>query len=253
MNPSTIELIHHHRSVRRYLPDPVPRETIERIVTAAQHGSTSSNLQMMSVVVVTNDAKRKQIAELCRRQFIAEAPVFLVWCADLKRLDRACELRGYTQITSYVENFLRAGLDATIASQTAALAAESLGLGICYIGAIRDNLKNVIDLLALPRLVFPIFGMTVGRPADEPRIKHRLPIAAVLHWETYNQNQDEALRDYDRLMIETEFYRENQATLPSNGSNVNDYGWLEHSARLVSQPRRTNLQQVLSDQGFDLK
>jgi nitroreductase len=254
VSTSTIELIHRHGSVRHYKPDPVPTEMVETIVMAAQRSSTSSNLQMMSVVAVTDADKRKRLAELCGNQsHIAEAPVFMAWCADLNRLERVCQLRGYKQVAEYAENFLLATVDTAIASQTAALAAESLGLGICYIGSIRNNPRAVIELLALPHLVFPVTGMTVGWPAAAPRLRPRLTAKAVLHWETYNRDQDQALRDYDRAMIETGIYEGRQVPVPGKPEQVEDYGWLEHSARRVSQPTRTILRTVLMSQGFELK
>ena len=254
MNNSTLELIHRHGSVRNYKTDPVPQEMIKAIVAAAQRSSTSSNLQMMSVVAVTDSAKRKRLAELCGKQeHIALAPVFMAWCADLNRLDRACELRGYTQVAGYVENFVLAAVDTAIASQTGALAAESLGLGICYIGSIRNNPKDVIELLDLPRLVFPVTGMTVGWPAKSPALRPRLATEAVLHWETYQHEQDHALHDYDRAMIATGIYEGRQVPAPGKPEVMEDYGWLEHSARRVSQPTRTFLRQVLAGQGFELK
>ena len=250
---TTIELIHSHGSVRAYKSDPVPAETIERVVAAAQRSSTSSNLQMRSVVAVTDTHKRNRLAELCGdQQSISEAPVFLAWCADLNRMDRVCELRGYKQVTEYVENFLIATVDVSIAAQTAALAAESLGLGICYIGAIRNNPREVINLLGLPRLVFPVMGMTVGWPAAKPHIRPRLPIRAVLHWQSYRRDQDPELYQYDREMIETGIYQDRQVPVPGKSSEMEDYGWLEHSARRVSQPNRTILRAVLKDQGFGL-
>jgi FMN reductase (NADPH) len=254
MSTPTIELIHCHGSVRRYEPNPVPVEMVETVVAAAQRSSTSSNLQMMSVVAVTDAARRAGLAELCGRQeHIAQAPVFLAWCADLNRLDRVCELRGYKQVAEFVENFMLATVDAAIAAQTAALAAESLGLGICYIGSIRNHPQDVIELLALPRLVFPVTGMTLGWPAVSPRFRPRLPTSAVLHWDTYHRDQDLALHDYDRAMIETGIYEGRQVTAPGKPEQVEDYGWLEHSARRVSQPTRTGLRQVLEQQGFELK
>ena len=254
MSTSAIELIHRHGSVRHYQPDPVPTEMVETIVAAAQRSSTSSNLQMMSVVAVTDADKRKRLAELCGNQsHIAEAPVFMAWCADLNRLERVCQLRGYKQVAQYVENFLLATVDTAIASQTAALAAESLGLGICYIGSIRNNPQAVIELLALPHLVFPVTGMTLGWPSAAPRLRPRLATRAALHWETYHRNQDQALRDYDRVMVETGIYEGRQVPVPGQPEQVEDYGWLEHSARRVSQPTRTFLRAVLMDQGFELK
>lgn len=248
-----LEVIHRHASVRHYKPDPLPKELIETIVRAAQRASTSSNLQAWSVIAVTDAERRRQLAALCGDQrHIVEAPLFFAWCADLARLDRVCELRGYAQVTNYVENFLVAALDAVIAAQNAALAAESLGLGICYIGAIRNHPQEVIELLALPRLTFPIVGMTVGWPARTPRQKPRLPLEAVLHWETYHQDQDEALRAYDRAMAESGIYANRQIGLPEQ-KNVENYGWMEHSARRVSQAQRTQLRQVLHQQGFNLE
>jgi FMN reductase (NADPH) len=254
MTTLAIDLIRRHGSVRHYAADSVPTPMIETIVAAAQCSSTSSNLQMMSVVAVTDPAKRKQISEWCGNQaHIAQAPVLLIWCADLNRLDRACELRGYRQVTEYVENFLVAATDAAIAAQSAALAAESLGLGICYIGSIRNRIQEVIDLLELPRLVFPISGMTVGWPGRPAVIRPRLATKTVLHWDSYNRNHDQALCEYDRAMIETGIYEGRQVPVPGRPGELEDYGWMEHSARRVSQPARTDLREVMARQGFGLK
>lgn len=254
MKNAILDLIHKHASVRHYKPEPLPTDWIEAIVSAGQGASTSSNLQMYTAIAVTEEAKRNQLAELCGNQLhICEAPVFLAWCADLARLERVCQLRGYTQVTEYVENFLVAASDTAIAAQTAALAAESLGLGICFIGSIRNRAQAVINLLALPRLVFPITGMTVGWPAKEPPAHPRLPLEAVLHWERYNPDQDRVLQEYDQTMLATHLYRGRQVPVPGNQGQMEDYSWQEHSARRVSRAERTDLRQVLEDQGFSLK
>lgn len=253
-NNPVLELMADHGSVRKYRPDPVPAQTVSEIVYAAQRASTSSNLQMWTVVAVTGQARRDRLAELCGNQaHIAQAPLFLAWCADLARLDRACELRGYTQVTEYVENFLVAALDAAIAAQNGALAAESLGLGICYIGGIRNRPLDVVELLEMPRLTFPITGMTVGWPAVEPPKRPRLDTAAVLHWEHYDTaREDELLRAYDQAMIATGIYQGRQVRTPGALEVMENYGWLEHSARRVSQPTRTRLREAIEKQGFAL-
>ena len=256
MNVSpTIELIHRHASVRSYRTDPVSVEQVEAIVAAGQRSSTSSNLQMFSVVAVADQATRQQLAVLCGNQeHIAQAPVFLAWCADLARLDRACQLRGYEQVTKYVESFLLAAVDTSLAMQNSALAAESMGLGMCYIGAIRNRPQEVIDLLELPRLVFPIAGMTLGWPAVEPILRPRLPLSAVLHWEHYDcTREDEMLAEYDQAMVATGIYNSRQVAAPGKDGEMEDYGWTEHSARRVSQPARTHLREVLLRQGFALE
>ncbi len=253
-NP-VLDLIHDHGSVRKYRPAPVAAPIITAIVHAAQRASTSSNLQMWTVVAVEDPVKRERLAEICGSQaHVAQAPIFLAWCADLARLDRTCELRGYVQVADYCENFLVAAVDAAIAAQNAAVAAESLGLGICYIGAIRNNPLQVMELLKLPRLTFPITGMTVGWPATEPPKRPRLDTAAVLHWEEYDTTKtDEWLLSYDQAMIATGIYEGRQVPMPDKPEVMEDYGWMEHTARRVSQPTRTHLRAALEHQGFLLK
>ncbi|MBN2043845.1 MAG: NADPH-dependent oxidoreductase [Anaerolineales bacterium] len=253
MTNSTIDLMHQHGSVRSYKSDPVPRQMIETITAAGQRASTSSNLQMYSVVVTTGKAKRKRLMELCGNQkHIAQAPVFMTWCADLSRLERVCQLQGYQHESGNVENFLLAAVDVSLVMQNAALAAESLGLGMCYIGSIRNNPQEVIDLLGLPTLVFPISGMTLGWPVKAPMIRPRLPLEAVLHWECYNQDDEAYLRAYDQAMVDTGIYAGRQVTgggeMPKSA-----YGWLEHSARRVSKSQREGLLKVLQKSGFALK
>jgi nitroreductase len=254
MTNPTIELIHRHGSVREYKPDPVPREMVETIIAAGQRAATSSNLQMYGVVVTTEPKDRTRMQEFCGGQVhISQAPTFLTWCADLSRLDRICEARGYTHQPGYVENFLLAAVDAVIAAQNAGLAAESLGLGFCYIGAIRNNPRDVIQLLGLPRLVFPVVGMTVGWPVKPPRIRPRLPLEAVTHWGRYNpENETVHLEQYDQEMIATGIYSGRQVSqedpLPES-----KYGWQEHSARRVSNVLRPHLRAVLQEIGFELK
>ncbi len=254
MNNPTVDLMQRHASVRHYKPDPLPADLIETLIAAGQHASTSSNLQSFSVVAVTDAEKRRRLAELCGEQaHIREAPVFLAWCADLARMQRVCELRGYDQVTDYVENFLVAAVDAALAAQNASLAAESLGLGICFIGYIRNIPEQVIRLLELPRLVFPITGMTVGWPAKAPHQRPRLPLNAVLHWEKYDPCQDEALLEYDQAMRLTGIYQGRQVPVPGKEGQMEDYGWMEHSARRVSKAERTGLRAAIEGQGFGLK
>lgn len=250
-----LDQINQHATVRNYKPDPIPRQWIETIVIAGQRAATSSNLQAYSAIAVTDAQMRNELAHWCGdQQHIIDAPVFIAWCADLSKLDRACQLRDLPHEHDYVENFLIAAVDVALVMQNAALAAESLGLGLCYIGAIRNHPREVISLLNLPKLMFPIAGMTMGFPAREPKQRPRLPLEAVLHWERYSDaQQDEALQMYDKLMAATGIYDHRQVQVPGRAGEMEAYGWLEHSARRVSQPTRTHLRDVLREQGFELK
>ncbi len=199
-----------HRSVRSFLPDPVTDEHLEAMVAAAQSAPTSSNLQAWSVVAVRNSAHKSRLAALAAEQgFIDEAPLLLVWLADLGRARRLAErhcrpLDG----ADYLESTFLGFLDATLAAQNAVVAAESLGLGTVCVGAIRNHPEEVARELDLPPHVFAVFGLAVGWPDPEERadVKPRLPQSAVLHRERYDAPRadagidayDERLRAYNR-------------------------------------------------------
>lgn len=255
MSTPTIELMHRHRSIRQFTPQAVSRETVETIVAAGQRAATSSNMQFYSAVAVTDPVKKEQLATLCGNQDqIRQAPVFIAWCADRSRMERASQQRGFQQNSEYMEAFLVAAVDVALLMQNAALAAESLGLGFCYIGAIRNDTQAIIDLLELPRLVFPIAGMTLGWPNDEPILRPRLATEAILHWERYDASQEEEmLIAYDQAMAATGIYDNRQVEVPGQPGVMEEYGWREHSARRLSRPNRTGLREVLQRQGFDLK
>lgn len=252
---ATIEQIYQHGSVRSYRDEPVPTEMVEAIIRAAQRSATSNNFQVYSVVASTEQAQRAALSEIAGGQeHIKQAPVFLTWVADLSRLDRICQRRGYEQRAEFMEPFLVSVVDVAIAMQTATLAAESLGLGSCYIGAIRNDPSKVIELLNLPKLTFPISGMTVGWPQQPPMQRPRLPLDAVLHWGRYDTTgEEQQMAEYDKAMIETGIYSGRQVTVPGVEGEMEEYGWQEHCARRVSQPQRTHLRGVIQDQGLELK
>ena len=257
---SVMDVLRGHASCRKYNPDPVDDATIREIVALAQRAATSSNLQLWSALIVRNPETRLRLAELCGGQpHIAAAPVFIAWLADRARLDRAAELRGFSQDSSTLESFLVAAVDTAVAMQNATVAAEAMGLGTCYIGGIRNNTAGVIDLLQLPNHVFPIAGMTLGVPAKPPRKnKPRLSLDGVIHYETYDPTPDEILVDYDTTMRDTGIYRNRQqpGTRPDGSAAEQipeeEYGWLEHSARRVSAPQRPDLSVQVRRQGFRL-
>lgn len=191
-----------HRSVRAYRRDPLPAGTIEILVAAAQSAASSSNLQLWSVVAVADGNRRAQLAKLAGgQQHIADAPLILLWIADLARAhDIAARGEAPVEGFGYLESFLVAALDAALAAQNAVVAAETLGLGTVYIGALRNRPEDVAALIDLPANAAVVFGLVVGWPdADRPTsIKPRLPQAAVLHHERYAlKPQRGAVDSYD--------------------------------------------------------
>jgi nitroreductase len=201
----TLEAILSHRSVRNYLPQPVPEGILQLAVAAAQSAPTSSGLQAWSVVAVEDPQRRARLAELASpNPQILSAPLFLVWLADLSRLRKIAAEHGKTgEGLDYMESFLLGAIDASLAAQNALTALESLGLGTCYIGGIRNHPAEVGEVLGLPPEVFAVFGMTVGYPdpAVHTDVKPRLPQSLVLHREHYQARPSEAdLTAYDDTM-----------------------------------------------------
>jgi nitroreductase len=243
-----------HRSVRQYLPKALPAGTLELLVAAAQSAATSSNLQLWSVVAVEDAERRRALAQVANNQaHIQQAPLFLVWVADLNRATELGQARGIPgEGLSYLEMFLMASIDTALAAQNAVVAAESLGLGTVYIGALRNHPERVAELLGLPSKAFAVFGLCVGWPnPDAPAaIKPRLPQPVVLHRDRYALSELEhaAVGAYDALMHG--FYSDQSMPVPAGG-------WSLHSAKRVASAAALNgrhvLRDVLGRLGFELR
>ncbi|MBB2205246.1 nitroreductase family protein [Gluconacetobacter takamatsuzukensis] len=240
-----------HRSVRAYRPDPVAERVLEGAVAAAQSASTSSNLQVWSVVAVEDAGRRARLAELAGGQaHIRQAPLFLAWLVDLSRLARLGAERSHaTEGLDYLETFLVGVVDAALAAQNAAAFLEAQGLGIVYIGGLRNHPEQVARELGLPDRCMAVFGMCVGHPdTDRPAaIKPRLPQSVVLHRERYDiAGEDEAIGRYDG--IDEAFQRE-QGLAPR--------AWSDAMVRRVAGPQslsgRDRLREALDALGFALR
>src|ERR1700728_306349 len=192
-----------HRSVRGFRPDALPDGTLETLVAAAQSASTSSNLQTWSVVAVTDPDKKAALAKIANGQkHIEQCPLFLVWLADVSRNERLGVEESVTLETMpHFETYLVAAIDAALAAQNATVAAESLGLSMVYIGALRNDPIEVGKLLGLPPGAMGVFGMCVGYPLPTVtnEVKPRLPQSAILFHDTYDAAGENAARAaYDK-------------------------------------------------------
>jgi nitroreductase len=239
-----------HRSIRSYLPNPLPPGTLETLIAAAQSASTSSNLQTWSVVAVEDRDRKDRLSQLAGGQaHIRQCPLFLVWLADLNRLVYIAESRGMKYAgLDYLEMFVMAVVDAALAAQNAVTAAESLGLGTVYIGAMRNHPEAVAAELKLPPRVFAAFGLCVGyaNPNNTSAIKPRLSQQIVLHRETYANPQDEEIARYNEAM--KQFYAQQQMKVQGD--------WSSHSVKRIESPAsltgRDRLREALNRLGFTL-
>lgn len=245
-----IETLLHHRSIRKYEDKPLAQEEIRTIVESAQAASTSSYIQAYSIIGVKDKQKKKKLAELAGNQPYVETNGHLfIFCADLFRHEVLAEMEG-KEITTSVEStekFMVAVIDAALVAQNAAIAAESMGLGICYIGGIRNNLEEVSKLLNIPERVVPLFGMTVGHPLHESGKKPRLPFEHVYHEDEYNQDTQrlqEQLQQYNQTI--QEYY------LKRTGGKRSDT-WTGQMANMLSNPTRMYMKEFVEKQGLNKK
>lgn len=259
---TALKSLRSHRSIRRFTGEPITDEQLEAILTTAQRGSTSSNLQSYSAVVVRDQERKRRISELCGHQRqIVDCSAFIAHCADLNRAKAICDAAGYEFDAHFMEYFLLGVIDATIFAQTALVAAETIGLGGCMIGGARNHPFELAKELGLPPLVFVVFGMTLGHP-DPSKLKEqrpRLPLDAIVHHERYDSSQwSEHHRLYGERMMATGIYNKRRIDLTDQVPGWTDqtpdgeYDWIEHSARRWINPaaRRRDLRPFLDRQGF---
>ena len=240
-----IELLQNHVSVRDYANRLVSEEIKNELVKSAQSASTSNFVQAYSIIEMKDPKVKDELAEITQFSgHLAKAPVVYVFVADLYR--HAVQLKkndvpldGLRNMESMVVSMV----DATLAAQNMAIAAESFDLGICYIGGIRNDLYRVKELLHLPELTVPLFAMTIGYPASKNDIKPRMPLENVLATDTYQTSLTD-LTNYDEQIRSYYQNRNNQQA---------DTTWTQKNVDFFSIVRRPEFAQFLLDQGFTLK
>jgi len=204
-----LDLLNQHRTIRKYTDQQIDPELLKQLLKTACRASNTGNMQAYSIVVTTDNEIKKQLSPAHFNQpMTIQAPIVLTFCADFNRFTKWCEQRDADPGYDNFQSFMGTAIDALIASQTFCIAAESVGLGICYLGTTTYNAREIIDILKLPKLVVPITTLTVGYPDGLPDQTDRLPLEAIVHSETYN---DFSKEDIDNLYNEKEnsdFYKQ---------------------------------------------
>ena len=197
-----LETIFTHRSIRKYKSLPVPDEVLDKILLAGSHASTTGNMQVYSIIVTKGEELRKQLWEAHFKQdMVLQAPIHLTFCADFNRFTKWCKQRKATPGYNNFLSFFTAAIDALLASQNIALAAEAHGLGICYLGTATYMADRIVEILDLPELVIPVTCIVMGYPDEQPGLNDRLPMDSIIHKEKYKEYLPE---DIDRIYKERE-------------------------------------------------
>lgn len=243
------EILLRHRTIRKYLDKDIPEEMLNRILEAGCRASTTGNMQVYSIIVSRDAEIKKQLSGCHFNQpMVVGAPLVLTFCADFNRFNIWCKqnnaVPGYDNFLS----FFTAAIDALLVAQNVCVAAESEGLGICYLGTTTYLAGKIIDILRLPKGVVPVTTVTIGWPAEDPAQVDRLPLEAVVHQETYQDYSSEAI---------TRFYGYKES-IPENRQFVAENG-KESLAQVFTDIRYKKadneyfsgmLLEVLKQQGF---
>jgi FMN reductase (NADPH) len=245
-----ITTILNHRSIRHFKDKQLSDDQIKTIVACAQAASTSSFIQAYSIIGIKEKDKKQKLAEVAGNQeYVARNGHLFVFCADLSRHEFIGKMEGKDVLASIesTEKFMVALIDATLAAQNAAIAAESMGLGICYIGGIRNNLEGVKELLKTPDRVIPLFGMTIGYPEKINDQKPRLPFEHIYHEEEYEQDQEvylHQLQEYNQQI--SNYYVER-----TSGKRKDT--WTEQMGNMLEKQTRMYMKEFVQKNKMDLR
>ncbi|NPA36936.1 MAG: NADPH-dependent oxidoreductase [Chlorobi bacterium] len=213
-----IDVLKKHRTIRKYSDKDIDNALLNDILEAGIRASTTGNMQVYSIIVTRDEKKKKELAPFHFNQpMITGAPVVLTFCADFNRFNKWCRQRnaepGYDNFLS----FMTAAIDALLVAQNVCVAAESKGLGICYLGTTTYMADKIIEQLKLPAGVVPVTTVTLGYPDENPEQTDRLPLEAVVHNESY---KDYSTEDIDRIYAGKENREENKEFVKENGKET---------------------------------
>ncbi len=242
-----------HRSHRKFSSRSVESGLLRLLFACAFSAPSKSDLQQADIVHLADRAKIKTIADgIPDMPWIADAPVFLVFLANNRRLRQIGEWRGKPFANDHLDHFLNAAVDAALVMMSFIRAAEAVGLGACPVSHVRNHPHELARLLALPDGVFPVAGLCVGYPAEPGRITPRLPLEVTVHVDRYDETGiREKINAYDRRRHALLPYRKQRYA--DRYANVDFYGWSEDKARQYSVPEREDFGAFIREKGFSLK
>lgn len=212
------DVLLNHRTIRKYKNQPVGDDLLNELLQAGIRASTTGNMQLYSIVVTRDPQMKEKLAPAHFNQPVfSNAPVSLTFCADFNRFNKWCRQRKAEPGYDNFQSFVAAAIDALLVAQNVCVAAESKGLGICYLGTVTYNADKIIDILKLPKGVVPVATVTLGWPDENPPQTERLPLEAVVHQETYHDYSPE---DIDRLYKEKEELEVNKQFVVENNKET---------------------------------
>ncbi|QWW20546.1 nitroreductase family protein [Schaalia sp. 19OD2882] len=201
MSNETVAVQMRHRTVRAYTSEPVSEDAVTTLMEVARHTASTAFLQQFTIIRVKDPAVRAELHGASGQPYVGgDRGELFVFVVDLYRNSRIRAEAGLdAEPFGRVNLFMEAVQDTALAAQNVVVAAESMGLGTCYLGSINADPARVVRALALPKLTYPLFGLLVGHPDQEPQFKPRLPLSVTTAVDAYPQvdSYEDALAGYD--------------------------------------------------------
>ena len=192
---ATIETLLNRRSIRKFKDEPIDDDATATLETVAQHAASSQFLNDWSAIRVSDPAIKARLAEIGNQPYIATAPLLYVFVIDEHRNARIAQRKGIDPASDefhlkYSYRFTQAQNDAVLALHAMETAAYSLGLGGVILGSLLNDIPALIDLLNLPEYTYPVLGLALGKPDQEPTLKPRMPRSMQFFDNTYPADDD---------------------------------------------------------------
>ena len=237
-----------HRTIREFKEQSIPEEVMEQLIEVARRTATSTGMQACSIIRITDPTIKKEIADVCTQEYVARSPELLIFIADQYRnYQIAKEKNMEASSARYMDRFLSSFTDACLMAQNVVNAAESLGFGTVYLGSILNDASKICKVLHLPELTFPVLGLALGYPNQDPQLKPRMDkkLRVFENRYTYFDNYLDKIKEYDEEMTSYYDLRDANRKVDSFSDQV--------VARFASvNPKRQRIMQEVQEQGFHI-
>lgn len=235
-----------HRTIREFKDQAIPQADLEKLFDVINMTASSNGMQNSSVIRVTDQKIKDQLAEIGLQEYMRRAPELLIFIVDLYRnYHIAKEMKNENNIMIGFDKFMQGFTDACLAAQNFVVGAESMGYGANYFGNIHNNTKKVIELLDLPKYTFPVVGVGIGIPNQDPQLKPRMPMELKMFENGYKKFDSylDAIKDYDEVMQTYYDLRDANNRVDAFSTQI-----LKKQGSIISN--REEMYQAFVDQGF---
>lgn len=244
----TINVQLDHRTIREFIDKPIPEDILKQLIEVARRTATSNGLQACSIIRVTDQAIKEELADICKQEYVSRMPELWIFIVDQYRNGQIAMEKGcHEESIRDMDRFFQGFTDACLMAQNVVTAAESLGLGTVYLGSILNDPARTISILKLPKLTFPALGLGFGYKNQNPELKPRMDMELRMFENGYKcfDNYCDMIKEYDEIMQTYYDLRQANQRVDSFSNQV--------VAKLKNvNPIRQKIVNVIAKQGFDL-